>query len=70
MKNKQEKEAACVCGRRPCTVKVKSRYMLSCPAPFECAMRSGWRGTEAEAIESWNNEVQAARHEKRRKNNG
>lgn len=57
----------CVCGRRPCTVKHKGRYMLSCPDQGKCAMRSLWKGTEQEAIKSWNNEVQATRYENRRK---
>lgn len=42
MAGKQEKVEAvrCVCGRQPCTVKHKSRYMLSCPAQHVCSMRS------------------------------
>lgn len=54
----------CICGREPCTVKHKSRYMLSCPAQNECAMRSRWQGNEQAAVKDWNLTVQAARHQK------
>ena len=66
MPGKQEKEEAlrCVCGRRPCTVKHKSRYMLSCPAQNECAMRSRWKGNEQEAVKDWNATVTAARYQR------
>lgn len=65
-KTNQEKETAlrCICGRVPCTVKHRSRYMLSCPAQNICAMRSRWKGTEQDAVKDWNNAVQAARHQR------
>lgn len=65
MKTEQEKEAArvCVCGRKPCTVKCKSKYMLSCPATTKCAMRSRWASNEQEAIKDWNTAVIAARQQ-------
>ena len=66
MANKQEKETAlrCICGREPCTVKHKSRYMLSCPAQNKCAMRSRWKGTEEAAVKDWNDTVRAARYQR------
>lgn len=64
-KNKQEAEVArvCVCGRTPCTVKHKSKFMISCTAPMECAMRGQWKANEQEAIKNWNTAIQSARHE-------
>lgn len=71
-KTDQEKETAlrCICGRDPCTVKHRSRYMLSCPAQNKCAMRSRWKGTEQDAVKDWNNTVQDARHQKGGVNRG
>ena len=51
----------CVCGRRPCVVKMRSKYMLSCPATTVCAMRSRWASNEQAAIIDWNTAVKAAR---------
>lgn len=64
--NKQEKEEAvrCICGRQPCSVKHKGRYMVSCTAQDKCAMRSRWKGSEQEAIKDWNVEVSAARFQR------
>lgn len=66
MAGKQEKEQAlrCICGRVPCTVKHKSRYMLSCPAQNACAMRSRWKGSEELAIKDWNDAVRAAQYQR------
>lgn len=51
----------CVCGRRPCTVKHKSQYMISCPDTMRCAMRSRWKSNEQEAIKDWNTTIQERR---------
>lgn len=54
--DKQEKVTAgvCVCGQEPVTVKHKSRYLVACPDSLRCSMRGEWKGTEQEAIASWN----------------
>lgn len=68
-KPKEEKVAevprVCVCGREPCMVKHKSKYMLACPVLTECAMRSRWATTEQAAIKAWNVEIESAKHERR-----
>lgn len=63
MSDKQEKAepVRCICGRQPCTVKHKSRFMLSCPAALSCAMRSRWKSNEQEAVKDWNTTVNAAK---------
>ena len=67
-KQKQEKEAAgvCVCGRQPCVIKMRSKYMLSCPATTVCAMRSRWASNEQAAIIDWNTAVKSARQERKK----
>lgn len=66
MAGKQEKVEAvrCICGRRPCTVKHKSRYMLTCPAHLSCAMRSRWKSNEQEAVKDWNTAVSSAQYQR------
>lgn len=66
MASNQEKvePVRCVCGRHPCTVKHKSRFMLSCPAQNICSMRSRWKGNEQAAIVDWNDTVTAARYQR------
>ena len=56
----------CVCGRQPCIVKCRSRYLAACPAAMECAMRGEWKTTEQAAIKSWNAEIEAVRHKRRK----
>lgn len=62
---KPEVPRVCVCGREPCTVKHKGRYMLSCPVPIECAVRSRWAKTEQAAIKDWNAKIESAKYERR-----
>ena len=66
MANKQEKLEAvrCICGRQPCSVKHKGRYMVTCPAQDKCSMRSRWKGSEQEAVKDWNTAVNAARFQR------
>lgn len=63
---KKEKEKAvpvvCVCGKVPCTVKHKSKHMLSCPDILSCSMRNRWASTEQAAITDWNTTIQSARN--------
>lgn len=62
---KDEKEVVavvCVCGATPCTVKHKSRYMLSCPRNLECSMRGSWHKKQQDAVKSWNTAVESAKH--------
>ena len=64
-KKKNEEKAAprvCECGRKPVTVKHRSRYMVSCPDTTNCAMRSGWRSDEQQAIKDWNVAVMSKQH--------
>lgn len=63
-KEKPEAPAVCVCGNHPATVKHKSRYMVCCPAAMTCAIRGEWKGTEQQAIKSWNVAVQSARRKR------
>ena len=51
-----------MCGRKPVTVKSKSRYMVSCPDTVHCAMRTGWRSNEQQAIKDWNVEVMSKKY--------
>lgn len=44
----------CDCGRTPCTVKNRGKYMLACPDLLTCGGRSGWFGDEQAAINNWN----------------
>ena len=66
MAGKQEKvePVRCICGRQPCTVKHKSRFMLSCPAVLTCAMRSRWKSNEQDAVKDWNTAVDTARNQR------
>lgn len=66
MSGQQEKVEAvrCICGRRPCSVKHKGRYMITCPAQDKCAMRSRWKGSEQEAVKDWNVAVNAAQYQR------
>jgi hypothetical protein len=65
-KRKRPLVCVCVCGRRPCTVKMSSKYMLSCPATTKCAMRSRWASNEQAAIIDWNTAVKSARQERKK----
>lgn len=66
----KDKEAPklCVCGCQPCTVKYKSKHMVTCPNTLICAMRGEWKKTNEEAVHSWNLAVQRARKEKNHEN--
>ena len=63
-KQKKEEAVECACGKAPCTVKYRSKYMITCPDAMTCAMRSRWKSNEQDAIKDWNNTVKAARHQK------
>lgn len=69
-KDKPEKEpaapAVCVCGRKPCIVKHKSKHMVACPDSIICSMRSRWASTEQAAIADWNIQVESAKQEAKR----
>lgn len=58
----------CVCGKMPCTVKMRSKWMLACPDHLHCAMRSRWLSTEQAAITDWNTTIQSARAEAKKCN--
>ena len=60
---KPETPRVCVCGRTPCTVKHKSKYLLACPDSLTCSVRSRWASTEQAAITSWNAAVEIAKQE-------
>ena len=72
MTNKEPKEKAtpclCVCKKEPITVKMKGKYLYTCPDHQNCAMRSIWCSKEQEAIQSWNTAVSEARHRKEKGN--
>lgn len=67
-KPKEEPEVPCVCGRNPCTVKIRGKIMLSCPAPASCGARSLWATNEQQAIKSWNTEIKIMAKERSQKN--
>lgn len=61
MKTKDlQKEAAsllrCGCGRVPCIVKHRGKYMITCPAIFDCegAPATGWYPSLMDAEDAWN----------------
>lgn len=66
MKAKKNEEKAaprvCVCGKNPGIVKYRNQYMVSCQDPTRCAMRSGWRSNEQQAIKDWNVAVMSKQH--------
>lgn len=67
-KPKEEKVVlprVCVCGREPCMVKHKGRYMMACPTITDCAMRSRWATTEQAAIKDWNARIESVKYERR-----
>lgn len=51
-----------MCGKKPVIVKTKSGYMVTCPAPARCAMRTGWRSSEQQSIKDWNVEIMSKKH--------
>lgn len=62
---KSEDKAAprvCVCGKKPVIVKSKGRYMATCPDTTRCAMRTGWRSNEQQAIKDWNVEIMSKKY--------
>lgn len=63
-KKAEEKVAprVCVCGKKPVIVKHKGRYMATCPDTTRCAMRTGWRSNEQQAIKDWNVEIMSKKH--------
>lgn len=70
MKTKETKEKAtpmrCVCKKDPIMVKMRGRYMYTCPDHLNCAVRGNWFGKEQDAIKSWNIAVQEARQKRRK----
>lgn len=59
---KKNRLPVCVCGKKPTIVKFRARYMVSCPDTAHCAMRTGWRSNEQQAIKDWNVEVMSKKY--------
>lgn len=69
-KPKKKKAAPCVCGRAPCMVEHKARYMYACPDMLACSMRGLWKSTEQAAVHEWNTTVSIAKQEREAASNG